>query len=146
MSTLTTNLGLVKPSGNERPQVSVINANMDVLDAVIGDPSNLRSGSDITSDIKALRDSVAPIVKNGNASEIGETVTNTYTCPADGWYSLLIDSQDGRVAQFLVSGVILLGISSGSVVGAFPFKKDTVISVRGGLNNTTYTVTKSLSL
>lgn len=59
MSTLTTNLGLVKPSGNERPQVSVINANMDVLDAVIGDPSNLRSGSDITSDIKALRDSVS---------------------------------------------------------------------------------------
>ena len=51
MSTLTTNLGLVKPSGNERPQVSVLNSNFDAIDAIVGDPSNLRSGSDITSDM-----------------------------------------------------------------------------------------------
>lgn len=79
MSTLTTNLGLVKPSGNERPQVSVINANMDVLDAVIGDPSNLRSGSDITSDIKALRDSVY--------YRAGDTATFPWSSTFDGYIS-----------------------------------------------------------
>lgn len=36
MSTTTPNLNLTKPAGNERPDVDVINANMDILDAKIG--------------------------------------------------------------------------------------------------------------
>ena len=36
MSTQTTNLHLTKPAGNERPDVDVINANMDIIDSAIG--------------------------------------------------------------------------------------------------------------
>lgn len=34
MATTTTNLGLTKPAGTEAPDISVINANMDKIDAV----------------------------------------------------------------------------------------------------------------
>lgn len=37
MSTQTTNLGLTKPAGNERPLVGVLNGNMDIIDAAVGD-------------------------------------------------------------------------------------------------------------
>lgn len=36
MSTTTPNLGLVKPSGNERPSRSDYNGNMDILDEAVG--------------------------------------------------------------------------------------------------------------
>lgn len=35
MSTQTTNLGLTKPAGNERPLVGVLNDNMDIIDDAI---------------------------------------------------------------------------------------------------------------
>ena len=36
MSTHTTNLNLTKPAGNERPDVDVINDNMDIIDSAVG--------------------------------------------------------------------------------------------------------------
>ena len=36
MSTQTTNLGLTKPAGNERPLVGVLNDNADIIDAAVG--------------------------------------------------------------------------------------------------------------
>lgn len=106
MSTLTTNLGLVKPSGNERPQVSVINANMDVLDAVIGDPSNLRSGSDITSDIKALRDSVSRITYNSTVESVRFSVNGSGDSlkPA-----IQVNMTNGDIWWFVMSTAIKTG-------------------------------------
>ena len=53
MSTQTPNLGLTKPAGNEKPQVSVINGNSDILDAAIGDVDVSTDGS-LQSQVDAL--------------------------------------------------------------------------------------------
>lgn len=48
MAVETTNLGLVKPSGNEAPDIAVINGNMDLLDTEI---YNLKNQFEFDSDI-----------------------------------------------------------------------------------------------
>ena len=45
MSTQTTNLGLTKPAGNERPLVSVLNDNMDIIDDAVGAVDVVQDGS-----------------------------------------------------------------------------------------------------
>lgn len=100
MSTLTTNLGLVKPSGNERPQVSVINANMDALDAVIGDPSNLRSGSDITSDIKTLRDSV---YLTSGTYDLSGMMFPAYITASGNYVTFCIDKKQISISSVAIS-------------------------------------------
>lgn len=47
MSTQTTNLGLTKPAGNERPLVGVLNDNMDIIDDAVGDNASAISALQI---------------------------------------------------------------------------------------------------
>lgn len=53
MSSQTTNLHLVKPSDNERADNDVINANMDTIDAAVGDVDVAQDGS-LQSQVNAL--------------------------------------------------------------------------------------------
>ena len=57
MSTQTTNLGLTKPSGNEKPFVSVLNTDLDIIDEAVGDVDVQADGS-LQDQIDALGESV----------------------------------------------------------------------------------------
>lgn len=53
MATTTPNLGLTKPAGTEKPDISVINVNMDKIDTAFGDmqddiDNSIELGADIT--------------------------------------------------------------------------------------------------
>lgn len=53
MATTTTNLKLTKPAGTEKPDISVINGNMDKIDTAFGDmqddiDNSIELGADIT--------------------------------------------------------------------------------------------------
>lgn len=80
MSSQTTNLHLVKPSDNERADNDVINANMDTIDAAVGDVDVAQDG-DLQSQIDALNNSVSQLLTVG---------TFTATSPAQeanaAWY------------------------------------------------------------
>lgn len=52
MSTHTPNLNLEKPSGNERPDIDVINRNMDILDDKIGAVGDEDLQSQISSKVR----------------------------------------------------------------------------------------------
>lgn len=58
MSTQTTNLGLTKPSGNEKPLVSVLNTDLDIIDEAVGDVDVQADGS-LQDQIDALGESVS---------------------------------------------------------------------------------------
>ena len=60
MSTQTTNLGLTKPSGNEKPLVSVLNTDLDIIDEAVGDVDVQADGS-LQDQIDALGESVSHI-------------------------------------------------------------------------------------
>lgn len=76
MSTQTPNIGLTKPAGNEKPQVSVINGNSDILDAAIGEVDVSTDGS-LQSQVDALRDSVSE--KNTMDIILTSTSKNTFS-------------------------------------------------------------------
>lgn len=54
MSTTTENLNLVKPDGDEYPDISVINGNMDTLDAAVGEVDYATDG-DLQAQVNALQ-------------------------------------------------------------------------------------------
>lgn len=55
MATTTTNLGLTKPAGTDAPDIAVINANMDTIDAqVFGRAISYNFGNITAADINEL--------------------------------------------------------------------------------------------
>ena len=64
MATQTLNLGLVKPAGNERPLIGVLNSNADKIDAAIGDVDVTQDGS-LQDQIDSIQDSVNRILMSG---------------------------------------------------------------------------------
>ena len=69
MSTQTTNLGLTKPSGNEKPLVSVLNTDLDIIDEAVGDVDVQADGS-LQDQIDALGESVSRKLGLTNGSPV----------------------------------------------------------------------------
>lgn len=70
MSTQTTNLGLTKPAGNERPRINPINENMDILDEAVGDVDVSQDGS-LQEQVNALGESVSHNIYIGYSPSMG---------------------------------------------------------------------------
>ena len=113
-TTSTTNLGLVKPTlgTGEHADVSVINGNMDKLDAAVGAVDAEQDGS-LQEQVDALKNSAYRYTNRPNITNLNQLVDNgvysvypgASNAPSSAWQAVLVmrfDNSSNYVAQLAI--------------------------------------------